>query len=129
MQDEYLVLNSSFLRLKKEYEEYGSLVIAFDFDNTVFDFHKKGETYEQVIDLLKKLKEAGCYLIVFTANEDTRFITRYLLENQIPFDSINENPPFFKSKATKIYFNALLDDRAGLVQVYQELSLLLTLIQ
>jgi predicted HAD superfamily phosphohydrolase YqeG len=112
-----------------EYNQYGSLVIAYDFDNTVYDFHQKGQTYEQVISLLKLLKAAGCYLIVFTANEDIRFVTRYLLNNQIPFDSINENPPFFKSKAAKIYFNALLDDRAGLAQVYQELTLLLTMLK
>lgn len=125
--DEYLVPNSSFLRLYDEYKKYGSLVIAFDFDNTVYDFHKKGHTYEMVISLLRKLENIGCHLICFTANEDIGFVHSYLLTHNIPYDSVNENPPFFKSNQPKIYFNALLDDRAGLLQVYSELNLLITL--
>lgn len=126
--DEYLKPNSSFLRLLNEYKQYGSLVIAFDLDNTVFDFHGKGEEYWDVINLLRELKKANCYLICFTANSDTEFIKRHLSEFDIPYDAINENPPFFQSDQRKIYFNALLDDRAGLQQVYNELSLLLKLI-
>lgn len=126
--DEYLKPNSSFLRLYNEYKQYGSLVIAYDFDNTIYDFHKKGETYENVIALLKELKEAGCYMICFTANSDSDFIYEYLEAREIPMDALNANPPFFKCLERKIYFNALLDDRAGLSQVYNELKLLLTLI-
>ncbi len=122
--DEYLIPNSSFIRLKSEYDKYGSLVIAYDFDNTVFDFHSKGTTYHNVIELLKNLKQIGCWMICFTANQDDDFIKKYCNDNLIPLDTINENPSFFKSKSKKIYFNALLDDRAGLIQVYSELSLL-----
>lgn len=129
MTDEYLVPNASFLRLLDEYKRYGSLVIAYDFDNTIYDFHKKGKSYIQVMQLLRDLKSIGCYMICFTANTDTPFIFDYLTENNIPFDSINENPPFFKCPERKIYFNAYLDDRAGLIQVYSELTLLLTLIK
>ncbi len=127
--DEYLVPNSSFKRLWEEYKKYGSLVVAFDFDNTVYDFHKKGASYNDVISLLLELKEHDFYLICFTANEDINFVKSFLSENKIPFDSINENPPFFKGKSGKVYYNAFLDDRAGLIQVYQELSLLLNLIK
>lgn len=127
--DEYLIPNSSFLRLYKEYNEYGCLVIAFDFDNTVYDFHNKGQNYENIIQLLRELDEINCYLICFTANSNISLIENYLLSNNIPFKSINQNPPFFKSDTRKIYYNALLDDRAGLSQVYQELKLLYTLIK
>jgi len=129
MIDEYLVPNASYLRLLKEYKQHGSLVIAFDFDNTVYDFHAKGETYYQVMKLLQDLKEIGCYLICFTANENTEFIEEHLASYGVLYDSINENPPFFKSKCGKIYYNALLDDRAGLQQVYQELDLLVKTVQ
>lgn len=128
MVDQYLVPNASFLRLWDEYKKYGSLVIAFDFDNTVFDYHKKGHTYWQVVELLIKLKEANCYIICFTAAEDMDFVKQYLLDNSIPVDAVNENPPFFKSNERKIYYNAYLDDRAGLIQVYSELNLLIKLI-
>jgi len=129
MIDEYLKPNASFLRLLKEYKQYKSLVIAYDLDNTLYDFHKKGETYTMVMDLLKDLKSIGCYMICFTANSDKDFVLSYLTENKIPFDAINENPPFFKCEERKIYFNALLDDRAGLQQVYNELNLLITIIK
>lgn len=129
MIDEYLKPNASFLRLLKEYNQYKSLVIAYDLDNTLYDFHKKGETYTMVMDLLKELKSIGCYMICFTANSDKDFVLKYLTENEIPFDAINENPPFFKCEERKIYFNALLDDRAGLQQVYNELHLLITIIK
>lgn len=127
--DEYLIPNASFLRLLKEYRQYNSLVVAYDLDNTVYDFHKKGETYEQVIELIKELKSIGCFMICFTANSDKTFVLKYLTDNNIPFDAINENPPFFKSAERKIYYNAFLDDRAGLVQVYNELKLLITIIK
>lgn len=120
--DEYLNPAASYMRLLNEYKKYNSLVIAYDFDNTVYDFHHKGETYDMVIELLRELKQLGCYLICFTANDDQSFVNNYLVANFIPFDAINENPPFFKSNQRKIYFNALLDDRAGLYQVYTELK-------
>ena len=129
MIDEYLKPNASFIRLLNEYNLHKSLVIAYDLDNTLYDFHKKGETYHQVMQLLRNLKEIGCYMICFTANPDKGFIYSYLMSNNIPYDAINENPPFFKSNERKIYFNALLDDRAGLQQVYNELNLLITIIK
>lgn len=129
MIDEYLKPNASFLRLYKEYKQYNSLVIAYDLDNTVYDFHKKGESYLQVIELLRELKKIGCYLICFTANSDRDFVVNYLTQNNIPFDKINENPPFFNSTERKIYYNAFLDDRAGLLQVYSELHLLLQILK
>lgn len=127
--DEYLIPNKSFLRLYNEYKQYKSLVIAYDFDNTVYDFHKKGNTYFQVISLLQELHKLGCICICFTANENEKFIKEYCLLYNIPLDKLNENPDFFKSNSKKIYYNAFLDDRAGLQQVYQELSLLIKIIQ
>ncbi len=125
--DPYLQPEASFQRLFEEYRRYGSLVMAFDFDNTVFDFHEKGHAYPQVTGLLKRLAEAGCYLICFTASENPALVRAYLTENQIPFHSINENPPFFTGPtSSKIYYNVLLDDRAGLRQVFDELTQLLS---
>lgn len=127
--DPYLNANESFLRLYREYVKYGSLVVAFDFDNTVYDFHKKGHVYTKVIKLLRELEQIGCQLICFTANEDEDFVYRYCIDNDIPCHLINENPSFIHSDARKIYFNTLLDDRAGLLQTYSELELLLKIIK
>ncbi|WP_336515554.1 hypothetical protein [Pollutibacter soli] len=126
--DYFLEPENSYQRLLNEYRKYGSLVIAFDFDDTVFDFHKQGRKYEVVIGLLRNLKKAKCYLICWTGQENVDFVRGYLLENKIPFDSINENPPFYKSENRKVYANAYLDDRAGLSQVYRDLIKLLNTI-
>lgn len=116
-------------RLLKEYEKHKSLVIAYDFDNCVFDYHSKGHDYSEVIQLVKDAKKVGCHLIVFTAEEDTLKVSTYLELNEIPFDSINENPTFFKSNSRKIYFNLLLDDRAGLKSAYHQLRTVINIIK
>ncbi len=120
--DKYLNKEICYNRLLKEYSEHKSLVVAVDFDGTIYDFHNEGITFEDIINLLNDLKEIGCYIIIFTANDNHGLITDYCITMKIPFDSINENPPFFKSKSRKIYYNVLLDDRAGMNEVYNQLT-------
>lgn len=127
--DYYLKPKNSLNRLINEYQKYNTLVVAFDFDDTVYDFHKKGRQYEKTITLIKDLKSINCYLICWTGQEDLNFVANYLTENTIPYDAINENPPFHKSTSKKIYANAYIDDRAGLKQVYNELSKLILTIK
>jgi hypothetical protein len=43
--DFYLNPENSKNRLIEEYKTHGSLVVAFDFDDTVYDFHKKRRLY------------------------------------------------------------------------------------
>jgi len=123
--DYYLNSENSLARIVDEYQKYKTLVIAFDFDDTVYDFHKKGRLYTEVVNLLRELKEINCYLICWTGQDDLGFVKEYLLENNIPFDGINENPPFHISTSKKVYANVYLDDRAGLKQVFEELNQLL----
>ena len=108
-------------RLVTEYKLHGGLEIAYDFDNTVYDYHSRGESYEMVIDLIRKLnKVKGIKLTVWTGSDKGRyeFVGKYLNDNDIPFDRINENPIFFKSSSPKIFYSILLDDRAGLESYY-----------
>ena len=120
--DYYLETENSYNRLVEEYKNHKSLVVAFDFDDTVYDFHKKGRIYSDVIQLLKDLKAINCYLICWTGQEDEEFVSDYLKQNNIPFDAINEHPSFREGNSRKIYANVYLDDRAGLKQVYEELK-------
>ena len=55
--DYYLDEENAYQRLLNEYQQYGSLVVAFDFDNTVYDFHQQGHSYQDVICLLQNLKK------------------------------------------------------------------------
>jgi len=111
-------------RLLDEYNKYGRLIVAYDFDNTVFDYNSKGITFKDVINLLHRCHQAGFHLIVFTSCDESRFddIRKYLKDNHIPFDAINETPEFIPFKGRKVYYNVLLDDRAGLKSAYVQLS-------
>jgi hypothetical protein len=120
MEDRFLIDNQVVLRLVKEWSEYGRLIIAFDVDSTVKDYHNLGDTYPRVIQLLRDCKEFGAHLVAFTACEESQFpdIEKYLHDNNIPYDGINKSPDFVPFKGRKIYYNILLDDRAGLRSAY-----------
>ena len=121
MTDFYLNESNVVNRLIEEWKKYGKIIIAYDFDDTVYDFHEKGRIYNDMVSLLKRCKKVGAYFIVFTANNDINMIEAYLTGSNIPFDKINENMEFIKFTARKIYYNVLLDDRAGLKSAYDTL--------
>lgn len=125
--DEYLETGKSLRRLLDEYRKYGSLTIGFDFDGTVYDYHQTGATYNFVIDLLQDLKEMNCKLICWTAQSDLEFVETFLKENNIPFDGINTDGIPLGWDSRKPFFSALLDDRAGLKQVYDDLRMVVTM--
>lgn len=122
--DAYLVEGKAEERLYQEWAKYGKIIIAYDYDDTVFDFHKKGYTYINVIELLRKCKEFGAFLIVHTAcsKEQEPEMVAYLNSNNIPFDTINENAPFTPFTGRKCYYNIMLDDRAGLIEAFEMLT-------
>ncbi|PIB36044.1 hypothetical protein BFP72_11870 [Reichenbachiella sp. 5M10] len=108
-------------RLRRDYLQHGSLFVAYDYDNTVFDYHDWGIKYDKIVDLLRVCKSLGFTLILFTANEGERLegVKEDLNARGIPFDLVNENP---LTNTRKIYYNVLLDDRAGLSEAYQMLK-------
>jgi hypothetical protein len=117
-------------RLIEEYEEHGKLVIGFDFDNTIFDCHNNGGNYSDVISLLKKCKELGFILCLFTAELNPEWINwkiKYCEHFGIKPDYINESPIMNGTK--KPVFNILLDDRAGLESTFRTLINLLIYIE
>lgn len=114
----YMSTDHAVERLAREWHEHKELIIAYDFDNTVFDYHRDGEDYVSWTQVLHDAKEEGAYLIVFTAADESRYphIREFLEENDIPYDSINEPKPGLNFTGRKLYYNILLDDRAGLGQ-------------
>ena len=119
-------------RLKTEYDKHNRLIIAVDFDDTVYDFHGFGREFDAVVDLLKRCKKLGFYVVAFTASDPTRygFIERHFASVGIELDSINKNPidlPY--GKFGKIYYNILLDDRAGLYQAYTILDIVVSQVE
>jgi hydroxymethylpyrimidine pyrophosphatase-like HAD family hydrolase len=99
----------------------GRIIVAFDFDNTVYDYHSRGHDYSDVVVLLREARDVGAFLIVFTGNGDTEFVRSYLEREGIPYDVINEQASFLTTTARKIYYNLLLDDAAGLASACEHL--------
>jgi len=111
-------------RLVTEYRKYGNkFIIAFDFDNTVYDTHNNGCSYEAMLELLKKWRPHA-YLICWTASKEERYplIFDYLLSRGVRPDAINSNAPWIEEQGRKIYANAYLDDRCGLSVIYRALN-------
>ncbi|QIN96398.1 hypothetical protein DAC17_99 [Bacteroides phage DAC17] len=106
-------------RLVREWNKYeGKLVVAFDFDNTIFDYHNAGLDCHQVIGLLGKCSDLGFIMVLFTANDDAKklaWMKEYCEHYGIRVDYINESPVM---QTKKPYYNILLDDRAGLDSAY-----------
>ncbi len=117
MEDRYLNIGESISRLVTDYKKHGDLWIAFDFDNTVYDYFQIGDTYPKLENLLRYLKQQNFCLILFTGNEGEKLekIVNYCKDHGYMPTHINENP-FMATR--KPYYNILLDDRAGLGEAY-----------
>ena len=117
-------------RLLREYKTHGNLVIAFDFDSTVYDYYKEGTDYSDIINLLLKSQELGFTLILFTVENNIANLQDkidYLHGLGIHPKYINESPLF--SGSAKPYYNLLLDDRAGLEEACYTLLFIINQIQ
>lgn len=116
MEDRYLKKSSTASRLLEDYKKHGSIIVAYDYDGTVHDYHGVGDTYPRVVGLLRKLRPY-CKFIVYTCSPEERYseIEAYLDKYDIPFDTINRNIVELNNNSnSKLYYNILLDDRAGL---------------
>lgn len=111
-------------RLRSEVAAHGSLFVAFDFDNTIFDYHSQGFDYSGVISLLRRCSEMGHKMILLTSNEDEEklaFIRHYCRHFGIRIDYVNENPVVCHG-CRKPYYNILIDDRAGMNEACEILN-------
>ena len=115
-------------RLRGELAAHGSLFIAFDFDNTIFDYHNHGFDYSGIISLLRRCSEQGHKMILLTSNEDKEklaFIRHYCQHFGIRIDYVNENPIVCQG-CRKPYYNILIDDRSGLQEACDILDIIIT---
>lgn len=129
--DKYLKENSAYERLWAEYQKYNSLVVCCDYDDTLFDFHGTGDSYEMVKQLVRDLHEIGCKIIIWSGSENINDMNIYLRGQNIPWDLINENlivnGNWVSGKdSRKVYANVYIDDRSGLASVYDDLTKLVS---
>ena len=116
---------------KTEKEKLRKIIVACDFDDTLYDCRNKGYDLSELITLIKKIRPY-VYLIIFTARpqEEYTIVENYLKEKEITYDTINEEAPWMQNKyCRKVYYHILLDDKAGLETAYQSLAKLLEKIE
>jgi len=105
-------------RLVTEWLEHGKIVLAVDFDDTIFHWrHNSQDKCDEVMDLVKWCKTIGAYIMIHTCSDKDRHeeIQEYCSSKGLTIDSINENPielPF--GNQGKPYYNWQLCDRSGL---------------
>lgn len=124
-------------RLLKNYYKHGSIIVAFDFDDTVRDYHTL-KPIQDVVELLRLLKARGyAKLVCYTCRsgegidgQGAQYVKDYLALYDITYDAFNE--PVVKMlhpetgeeipQSGKIYYNIFLDDKAGLGQAFEVLE-------
>lgn len=108
-------------RLAKEWLEHGKIILAVDYDSTIFPWHTidNQEDMDRVINLVQQAHEIGAYVVINTCSNKDRHpeIIDYCKKINLPVDGINTQPiqlPY--GHFGKIYANIYLDDRAGLLE-------------
>lgn len=123
LKDDALKDDFLYKRLFDAYEEHDRLIIAYDLDDTVRPY--KSKSCEDVKTLIKRAKRIlKPYFIVFTANPHKEKNIAFLEAEGLPYDAINENAEFIGryGDGLKVYYNLLLDDKAGLKEAYDALD-------
>lgn len=127
--DFYLSEDNCYQRLEDEFRKYGRLIFCVDFDDTIYDFHRLGRSYNDVITLLKRW-EPYSEVIIFTGTAEDKhpMIEEYLKKIGIKYRGINCNSSVTFG-GRKVYANVYIDDRGGLPSVYNNLSRLIAKIE
>ena len=119
-----------YAQLLKQYNQHGKLLIAFDFDDTVFPLNVGAVDVKPVHKVLQKAKAQGHTLIMFTCRHEPTEPLAYCHSNNIAVDYFNTSPVLTKEVGLgKIYYNVLLDDKAGLEQAIYTLNQVLDYIE
>jgi len=129
--DPYLNDLNCVKRLINEWVKHKSLIVAYDYDNTVFDYHNIGYEFNNMVSTLRECRKFGAKFIVFSCSPPDRYeeMTKYLINNDIPFDTINKNIVELHGGHGKLFYNIFLDDRAGLKSAYSILNAALTVMK
>ena len=107
-------------RFAEEYDKYPEFIVGVDFDNTIQ--YLDGNICQDIVELLQELsKLPKIKLCLWSICRNTSDLTKKLQfckDHNIRIDYVNESPLKYGDNR-KAFFNALLDDRAGLESIYK----------
>lgn len=126
--DSFMNMDTVMNRLYDEFNKYGHIVVAFDYDDTVSP--NQGSCCNDVVDLLREVSTIPeAELVIFTTRGPSEFdkVKNDVTNLGIRFDAINRNVPrlvdtFGDGSQSKIFYSIFLDDRAGLALAYRQLK-------
>lgn len=93
-------------------------VIAVDLDGTLaesvepFDPGVIGDPRPGAKDWMRRLADAGAYLVVHTVRGDDELVADWLDAHDIPWDDINRSPAQPPDSSQKLFAHRYVDDRA-----------------
>lgn len=91
------------------------MIIAVDFDGTVVEheYPRIGTVKPGAKKALKALKKAGHKIVIWTCRQgaEERMVRTFLIDNGIPFDSVNTPIPGSDLGTRKIYADLYIDDK------------------
>jgi hypothetical protein len=112
------------------YKQHGDLIIALDFDDTIYDWKRKGWDCDYVVDLIKRLQYfMNARVILFTCREGLLldFAIAYTESKGVKLWGINSDPDHPEMR--KPFYNVMVDDKACLSDVCNVLELLMETIR
>jgi hypothetical protein len=77
-----------------------------------FDPGDVGEPRERAVYWLRLFQAAGARIIIFTVRGDTALVKKWLKDNDVPFDYVNENPDQPPDSSGKVWADCYWDDKA-----------------
>lgn len=97
--------------------------LAIDLDGTLANYDKwRGEDHfgslrtdsdgYTAADGMRELHNLGCRLIIWTTRGNTERVREWLDNNEVPYDTINENPDQPEGTSRKVIADLYADDRA-----------------
>jgi len=101
-----------------ELKPYRPKVVAVDFDGVIVEcngwkgHNHFGRVKKGAVEALREFKERGYVIVIWTTRYNEEGIRKFLKDNGVPFDFINENPFGPPDTSRKIYADVYLDDRA-----------------
>lgn len=117
-------------RLKDEYIKHNKLIIGFDFDSTIYDYHKKGLELQSTINLLLRCQSLNFVMCLWTLTPNGAPLSllekmKYCNNIKLKPNYVNNSPVLIDQDTVglnKPFFSILLDDRAGLSAAFNILE-------